>query len=409
MRTGARRAVPAACAASVVIAAARGIRRRRPSDTAAGPEAADAATSAIASVRSQLAVLKAELEQKAAARAAAAQALADSAAAASLETPASTTPPGAQQPQQQGGLRTPSYNMSALQRLHLTRLQVRRDMSLDDARDVLRRATDDYVRRLPALDPVAQQRNRDVAERMRVALSGVTNASGASRGSRTEQRLAALESMPDDDLLQALRSGAVDPLAVWEGSAELSVLPGEMLECSRGVQLTAELAATLDPTVPTDDEARLLEAYRAGEYESFTEQDIAALERYEKRALEGYVVQPNTVLRFVAQRDPKVAEALSVLDRARRAALRDTAFQDAVAYRRELEGAEERDAVANAGAHPRPSAVDRAFFYNDGDFSRPPAGALPPGAPREVPRQRWNKSPDAAALRRKLRPQRYKT
>jgi hypothetical protein len=87
--------------------------------------------------------------------------------------------------------------------------------------------------------------------------------------------------------------------------------------------LVKEVAAlTLQPSEPSDEEAASLDRYHRGEKADFTEEQIEALARYETRLASEHTMQPNVLLRFVAERDASVARSLAVLDRVKRAASR---------------------------------------------------------------------------------------
>jgi hypothetical protein len=269
------------------------------------------------------------------------------------------------------------YPLTDLQRLQLTRLRYKREMTRRDAKDVLRRNADEYVRRMPGLDPVARQQNQERIRRVAQEIMAEVNGDGGGDGTdvATEDAiLAAVERMTDEELREALRAGAIDPAAMWElGASEALPLPNEFLDvASAPSTLVREIVASaLQPAEPTDEEAAVLDRFERGEKADFTDLEIELLAKYETRTSSMHTVQPNEVLRYVAAIDPSVAQSLRVLDRAKRAALRDGGFQRALMHTKRVGDAEAEKLTARAKGAKAPSAVDNSFFTHR-ESSAPP-------------------------------------
>eukprot|EP00672_Neobodo_designis_P024262 CAMPEP_0174847872 /NCGR_PEP_ID=MMETSP1114-20130205/13177_1 /TAXON_ID=312471 /ORGANISM="Neobodo designis, Strain CCAP 1951/1" /LENGTH=479 /DNA_ID=CAMNT_0016082159 /DNA_START=48 /DNA_END=1484 /DNA_ORIENTATION=+ len=315
---------------------------------------------------------------------------------------ASTGPSAAQPPEDDDALADVPrdaagrpYPLTDLQKLQLARLRYKREVARRDARDVLRKHTDEYLRRMPALDPVARQQRQDrIVELARRVASGTNEDEDGSPAPvpAEDALLAALEGMPDDELREALRAGAIDPVALWEqGADEALPLPNEFLTTAAGPStLVREIAAAaLQPAEPTDDEAAVLDRFERGDKADFTDADIKTLARFEARAASAHTLQPNEVLRFVAGIDPKVAESLRVMDRAKRATMRDAAFQRALLHSKRVGDDEMQRAAEKAKPRKLVSAVDRAFFVDEPNSAPPKKFAM---SAHDEPEERYDRS-----------------
>ena len=107
-----------------------------------------------------------------------------------------------------------------------------------------------------------------------------------------------------------------------------------------------------------------------------TERSIAQLEAFERRQAFAYTEQPNVVLQHLSRLgDGKIRASLEALDRAKRAMLRDTQFQAALAHVRMLEA--QQIAGADVTATRRKPAAETSVPFFDKAHSRPPRSAMP--------------------------------
>lgn len=248
-----------------------------------------------------------------------------------------------------------------------------RTRAVDDCGDVLRKHAARYMAALPQLDAEARATRRSLLTSVHARL---TVAGGPAA------RLAAVAAMPDAELAAAVRAGAIEPLAMWEGAAEFSPLPNEFFEARESATaLAAELAGTARGD-HSDDACAVLAKAKRGNFADISEAELQVLEAHEARATTGYVQQPNAVLAFVARRDAAVAASLAVMDRVRRSTLADVEFQKAVAHTRALSHQRRGQVRVNARV---PDGVSDAPLFFKSQFTVPPPKAV--GAPSQDPRK----------------------
>lgn len=231
-----------------------------------------------------------------------------------------------------------------------------------------------YVKLVPELDPSEQYRRAASFERHREALR--TRGNDVSIAEH-------VASMTDEQLREAMDVGAINPEDLMdEGcSDEAEALPNEDLatqsECAT-IRAAEELGSVAAGD-PTDAAASALQKARSGLNGDITERELQALEEHEK-ASSHWLWQTNRLLSYVARKDAAVRHSIDALDRARRAALRDADFQEAVAYARQLERAQ-RQSIPSRGS-PRPSSGDVPRFFGS-KYEHPPprAGSGVPSEP----------------------------
>jgi hypothetical protein len=241
--------------------------------------------------------------------------------------------------------------------------------------------------------------------------SGASNDSGSDavgHGVSRAQRVAAtfdvLADMTDAEVAAVAQSGAIDVGALWEGGAETAELPNEYFARGAGLALTRELADAALPHVPSDDEARTLanvERRDAAARFGDAPDDLRVLEDFERRAAYSYTEQPNLVLRHLSRTDRRIRESLEVMDRARRALLRDGQFQGALGYVHKQE-AQEVEQATNVRPVPRQLAAEAGIAFFDRAHSRPPLRAQSGVPTAPAPRDRVH-DPAAVAKRRAMR------
>ena len=297
------------------------------------------------------------------------------------------------------GAAPPAYDLTELQRLQQQRLSLTRQLHAADAKDVLRSRTSEYLARLPQLDEFEQAKQQGRMEALHLEMKGQRSLEG---------KVAHVAALTDEELLGYLKSGALDPMNMWEGSSELSALPGEFFPARRAVELTTSIAKTIQPSNPSDDDAVFLAKVGRGDPEQFSANEIESLEAYELRNRFGYLSQPNSVLNYVAQQDAGFKRSLAVMDRTRRRVIKDAEFQSALAFSHE-QNEEEFERLQQSGAmkaspQAQAKAVDASLFF-DKKFSKPPKRAesgVPKALPKAAPERAQHR-----ARQRKVRDLRY--
>jgi hypothetical protein len=232
-------------------------------------------------------------------------------------------------------------------------------------------------------DPLFARKKEEAAIRFRA------DTEAARRAGDMDAMLDHIAAMSDADILLAAQGGALDALAMWEGEPELTSLPHEFFGAEGALAITKEIAARAIPQCASDDEAPALAmadtisapggATRdpvdtARVARSVRLEEIATVEAYERRSTGDYLSQPNAVLRMAAARDPEVREALDVLDRARRASLRDGEFQEAQKYAAMLERQRLLESERRASFRKQSADSGNVPFFNE-SRSRPPPRA----------------------------------
>jgi hypothetical protein len=286
---------------------------------------------------------------------------------------------------------------------------------------------------------------RKALYRLRALLVEAEAALGDDIGDDDESSAAlatAIDGLTDAELSLLLRAGILDPLALGAGDIsfdpakerEADVIKEEvepkkednvtheddeddnsqammLVDSPRRLAEVIEAVEAAEPLVTaladdlaghtTEDVAAPLIKARRGLYGQVSESELLALEAQEKLdrdTVTDATMSPNTFLRALAHTDVKIRQSLDVLDRARRAAVLDSKFQESVDYVNHR--AKERFVAASGlRVKMRRKAAEVPLFFASAR-SRPPPAAdmnLPMPKPSAEERKRIRKARRAAS------------
>jgi len=369
-------------------------------------------SSTVDALRSQLALMRAELNYQEFERRIAEESQPNRPSSSANETAESYTSP---QPRPSFSVRTGAIGDSAACRSTFVQKKWENDVN-----EVLRSKDPRHALRLscylPEAAPQVSAKALDAFRRLRDRVHQIQRRRGTTVVNEAVI-VEAVEELGDEDVLTLTRSGLLDPAYFVPSSTTPASTDDATAEEEAGndvsdafrivdglepvVDLTKSLARDLVGE-PDEDIAVLLVKARSRDYSRFSESDIQKLERYEQsqqaadRITSG---SPNLLLWWMAQKNPTIAQSLDKLDKIRRDALLDASFDDALHYiarRRE----EQFRSLTGVKVSRRKKAAEIPHFFGNAKSIPPPRANMNIPEPRTQEFKRLKRKANRTERRR---------
>lgn len=204
--------------------------------------------------------------------------------------------------------------------------------------------------------------------------------------------LLVLEDQSDETIRQWLSLGLVDPLWWVDAHTPVSVHSAgdsSLSDDVRPIDAHATMRAAGEfvenavgclrhGDVPEPDVALVIHKAEAGDFASITESELKKLEAFEKtnKGLTNRALSSSSpLLAAVAAHDPQLRTSLAVLERAKRNALLDKEFQDALDYLNTLEQAR-LASIERIAAKRRRASTEIPYFFGTNRSQPPPSADM---------------------------------